>query len=447
MGLEDSFHKGLKAYRDGQYQEAIQLLYEAVSDNEKNHKAWNALGVTFSKLGRFEEAVNCYENALKYDPGNTSYEQNRDQIVKKAFSRIQSEPPVQPVVQSFDYQKLLIPGAILGIIVVLAIAILLLPALLSNTSTEPISPLSDLPSGSTNDYETSEVPDSDDDVVSNTSLQPGGDHPTDQPIPDQSQKLPALIIDGDLMGKYFNSLSELTFTIALTEGSTPQYLPRVSYLWSVGSLDPITVLPANPASGTIKPGDSQPVTLQIPLEQQPRSGEKYTLEIRPPSGIPSIYSATLPEEYRGGVLANPSPEYGQISHKQGEKSEDDGGSIVLAPLQPALSVEGSLNGYYGSELEQLTLTLRAPATGSPQDLNRLSYAWTAGSSNPVQITRIQPASGTINPGEQQLITLTIPEGNRPRGGDMFTLEIRSAGGEPLVIQKTLSSAYRGGIIP
>lgn len=446
MGLEDSFHKGLKAYRDGQYQEAIQLLYEAVSDNEKNHKAWNALGVTFSKLGRFEEAVNCYENALKYDPGNTSYEQNRDQIVKKAFSKIQSEPTPQIPVQPVDLHKLVMPGAILGIIVVLAIVILSLSSLMNNNPADSVPSIAEV-STSTDDVQASHSPALDDTLKANVSSQITDIPPSDQPRADPNQKQPALIIDGDLMGKYFNSLSELTFTIALTEGSTPQYLPRVSYLWSVGSLDPITVLPANPASGTIKPGDSQLVTLQIPLEQQPQSGEKYTLEIRPPSGMPSIYSATIPEEYRGGVLANPSPDYGPASHRQGEQDEDNGRSSTISPLQPALSVEGSLNGYYGLELEQLTLTLRALATGSPQDLNRLSYIWTSGASDPVQITRMQPASGTINPGEQQLITLTIPEGHRPRGGDMFTLEIRSAGGEPLVIQKTLSSAYRGGIIP
>ena len=60
VGIDDTFHKGLKAYRDGNYPEAVQLLNKAVTENETNHKAWNALGVTYSRMGRIEEAVSCY---------------------------------------------------------------------------------------------------------------------------------------------------------------------------------------------------------------------------------------------------------------------------------------------------------------------------------------------------------------------------------------------------
>lgn len=252
---------------------------------------------------------------------------------------------------------------------------------------------------------------------------------------------PSLIIDGDLSGKYYNGLSELTFSIMLGKDADPQYLPRVTYLWSVGSLDPINVLPANPASGTIKAGEKQDVTLQIPSEQQPRAGERFSLDIRPPTGLPVTYTSTLPVDYRGGIIANPLPQYSSssVSSSSTSSGPDNASASTLV-------TEGSLNGYYSNELEELTLTLREQATGSPLDMSLISYQLSVNDGAPVKITRIQPSSGTINPGEQQLVSLTLPEGNRPRGGDTFTLEIKAQNDPSILIKKALSSAYKGGVI-
>ena len=122
-------------------------------------------------------------------------------------------------------------------------------------------------------------------------------------------------------------------------------------------------------------------------------------------------------------------------------SRDSGGVVSN------LAVEGSLTGFYAGELQELSLTLREQATGSPQDMNRITYLLSVGEGTPVEIIRIQPVSGTINPGEQQLVTLTLPEESRPRGGDTFTLEIKPDNGPSIIIRKVLSSAYKGGIIP
>lgn len=445
MGLEDSFHEGLKAYRDGRYQEAIQLLYEAVADNEKNHKAWNALGVTFSKLGRFEDALNCYENALKYDPGNLSYEQNKDQIVEKAFRQITPTEPEPRVEIGTNYRKYLIPSVMLIFVAVLGIYIIFVSSFFGGTHiASPSPPLTPVPTITVEETASSTSGSSGLSSNLSTISAPTTETANQSARSDTSTPQPTLIISGDLTGKYANGLSELTFPIRLSEGSMPQYLPRVTYLWSVGSLDPINVLPANPASGTIKPGENQEVTLQIPLEQQPRAGEKFSLEIRSPTGSPAIYNGTLPADYRGGIIANPSPAYpGALPIPVDSSGESAGSEITTSNL----ATEGALNGYYSNELEELTLTLREQATGSPQDMTRISYLLSVGDGTPVKISNIQPSSGTINPGEQQLVTLYIPEGSRPRAGDTFTLEIKPDSGTSIQIRKALSSAYKGGVIP
>jgi archaellin len=438
VGIDDTFHKGLKAYREGNYPDAIQLLKNAVAENEANHKAWNALGVTYSKIGRIEEAVSCYENALKYDPGNTSYEQNRDQIVKKAFSRLPSSPLSRGQGNAgVDYRRIFIPVILLVLVVSIALYVLFIsssigPDLMNGRQSSPVSP--DETDGEIIPESTPEMSDEPAAVPETT------------PEPATTKTASPLVIVGDLTGKYYKGLSEVTFFIGIPEGGTPQYLPRVNYLWSVGSLDPVLVVPANPASGTMKPGETLMVTLQIPVHLQPRAGEKFSLEIRPPSGNPVSLTSTLPNDYVGGKISNPMissphsslPPSSGVPPSEMPPAEDSGSNLAL---------EGSLNGFYSSELEELTFTLRALATGPPQDLSRITYSWNVGSDVPVKISRIQPLSGTINPGEQQLVTISIPEGKRPLSGESFTLEIKPENGQSLLVKKALSSGYQGGIIP
>jgi hypothetical protein len=439
MGLDDSFHEGLKAFRDRRYQEAIQKLREAVSANEQNHKAWNALGVTYVKLGQEKEALICYENALKYDPGNLSYEQNRAQIVKPEGLNVTPPGPVKKIDLTIPYQKYLIPVVILIIVAAFAVFLVIVPSFFSpHPGTTPTVSITPVPTVLFEDNET--ISSTETELQSNLSSEttsPGDDQEvTPQSV--SSIQIPSLIIKGDMSGKYTKGLSELSFIIVLTDGSIPQYLPRVSYLWSVGTMDPVTVLPSNPASGTIKSGDEQEVTLQIPSEQQPRAGEKYNLEIHPPTGQPAFYSGTLPDEYRGGVITNPSPGYTGVGTADSSQSG--------TPISN-LAVEGAVNGFYVDELQELSITLREQPSGSPQDMSRITYMFTVNDGTPVQIIRVLPASGTINPGEQQLVTLTIPEDSRPRGGDTFTLDIKPDNGPSVQIRKALSSAYKGGVIP
>ena len=82
-------------------------------------------------------------------------------------------------------------------------------------------------------------------------------------------------------------------------GGTPQFMPRVVYLWSVKSYAPVSVIPITVSSGTVNPGEKRQVTIQIPSGMEPKSGEPFTLEIKPPSGEPLVTQRTLPEGLYG----------------------------------------------------------------------------------------------------------------------------------------------------
>lgn len=451
MGIDDSFHKGLKAYRDGNYQEAIQLLYTAVSENEKNHKAWNALGVTFSKIGKIEEAVNCYDNALKYDPGNTSYEQNRNQIVQKAYSRLPegSRFTIPKPVLILNFKRFLIPVSLLILVVIISVLILTMAPGLSGGNKTPIQPLV-TPDEVLPEETPVFIPVQAD---NNTSTYEENRTPTPTPSPVWTPKPPesAIVIIGNLLGKYNSGLSEITFTIGIPQNKDPQYLPRVSYLWSAGTMDPIPVLPSNPGSGTLHPGETQLVTLQLPFNMQPRGGEEFKLEVRPVSGTgdPVILKSQLPKDYYGGSLVNPlsTVSMGRSDTSKREDQKTNGnGSNVSVELSPNILLDGPVIGFYTGELEELTFTLRTPTTGRAQEISKIHYNLSTNGRKPVQIIKSNPAKGTINPGDQQVLTIQIPQGSRPQSGDTIRLEIKPDIGDSIVFNKMLSSSYKGGVI-
>ena len=70
MGL---FEEGMKFFKDKKFSEAIIKFHSAIDEDDQNPKIWNALGVSYSKIGQYDDAETCFENALLLDPNNLSY--------------------------------------------------------------------------------------------------------------------------------------------------------------------------------------------------------------------------------------------------------------------------------------------------------------------------------------------------------------------------------------
>ena len=90
--LKGKYQRGLRAFRNKEYESAIEYFSEAVGYDENDHKAWNALGTACSIVGRHSDADLCYENALTIDPENETYLKNRVANAKK----MKKPPPGLP---------------------------------------------------------------------------------------------------------------------------------------------------------------------------------------------------------------------------------------------------------------------------------------------------------------------------------------------------------------
>ncbi len=65
---EDYYHKGMKEYKEGDYEDATAAFKKAVEIDGKYFKAYYALGQSYEKRNKTKEAEEAYEDALKIDP-------------------------------------------------------------------------------------------------------------------------------------------------------------------------------------------------------------------------------------------------------------------------------------------------------------------------------------------------------------------------------------------
>ena len=59
---------GKKQLQDGNYNEALNSFEQAILLNQNDPDLWNFKGVTLRSLGRYDEAVECFNRSLKIDP-------------------------------------------------------------------------------------------------------------------------------------------------------------------------------------------------------------------------------------------------------------------------------------------------------------------------------------------------------------------------------------------
>jgi len=71
-----SFENGMKHFKEGNIKNALREFEDEIEQNDQNDKAWNALGICYSKTGDYESAGTCFENALILSPDNSTYQKN-----------------------------------------------------------------------------------------------------------------------------------------------------------------------------------------------------------------------------------------------------------------------------------------------------------------------------------------------------------------------------------
>ena len=65
---KDIFKEGYDLYKLGKFEEAIKCYDEVLKIDPKDIDALNNKGIVLGKLGKLDEAIKCYDEASKINP-------------------------------------------------------------------------------------------------------------------------------------------------------------------------------------------------------------------------------------------------------------------------------------------------------------------------------------------------------------------------------------------
>lgn len=66
--IQDLVSKGQSFLKDGKFNDALSFFEQALLLNQNDPNLWNYKGIVLRSLGRYEEAIECFNNSLKIDP-------------------------------------------------------------------------------------------------------------------------------------------------------------------------------------------------------------------------------------------------------------------------------------------------------------------------------------------------------------------------------------------
>ncbi len=66
--IEELLSKGKQLLEEDKLENALEIFEQALKLDTKNPDLWNLKGIALRSLGRYIEAVECYEKSLEIDP-------------------------------------------------------------------------------------------------------------------------------------------------------------------------------------------------------------------------------------------------------------------------------------------------------------------------------------------------------------------------------------------
>ena len=66
--IDELSKTGKKQLEDGQYEDALNSFERALLLNRNDPDLWNLKGIALRSLGRYNEAVECFNKSLEIDP-------------------------------------------------------------------------------------------------------------------------------------------------------------------------------------------------------------------------------------------------------------------------------------------------------------------------------------------------------------------------------------------
>ncbi len=66
--IQDLVTKGQSFLKDGKFNDALDFFEQALFLNQDDPDLWNHKGIALRSMGRYKEAMECFDKSLKIDP-------------------------------------------------------------------------------------------------------------------------------------------------------------------------------------------------------------------------------------------------------------------------------------------------------------------------------------------------------------------------------------------
>jgi len=66
--IENLVDKGNRLFEEGKFEEALGFFEQALLLNQNDPELWNYKGITLRSMGRYDEAIECFNKSLELDP-------------------------------------------------------------------------------------------------------------------------------------------------------------------------------------------------------------------------------------------------------------------------------------------------------------------------------------------------------------------------------------------
>jgi len=66
--IENLVDKGNRFLEEGKFEEALGFFDQALLLNQNDPELWNHKGVALRSMGRYDEAIECFNKSLELDP-------------------------------------------------------------------------------------------------------------------------------------------------------------------------------------------------------------------------------------------------------------------------------------------------------------------------------------------------------------------------------------------
>ena len=66
--IDSLVEQGNSLLNEGKFEDALGFFEQALLLDQKNPELWNYKGVTLRSIGRYDEAIECFNKSLEIDP-------------------------------------------------------------------------------------------------------------------------------------------------------------------------------------------------------------------------------------------------------------------------------------------------------------------------------------------------------------------------------------------